>query len=262
MNVLASILIFFGIVTVRDGKTVFFPNPALTDEQAALCAEVLQGSLQLDRTFTTTTDEDGVLMYTWGDDEGRLTQKGLVPYVAYFATSDQKVKITESEAEPHDPMMGMMNAWTLGMAHVRWWAPETTEECTLSVEYYDDSSYKVIAVLEDDEIQVGANGESPTGVKWKIVGIDRTDDEITVEVETDKGPEDHGFDFFLATTEWTEPRETFAYPDESEDDAKLIYSVTRWVHEEDEEICHFEIRERDPELAKTWEVKDFPLKSE
>lgn len=253
--------VFFGVVTVRDGKTVLIRNPELPDAEAEKCEEALEGSLDLDRTFTTTTDDDGELAYEWGDDEGRLTDENLVPYVAYFVTPGQEVHLTAAEAEPHDATMGLMRGWTDGMAQVSWWAPETTEECSISVEYYDDDSYKVVVVLEDDEIKIGANGESPAGVKWKIVSIDKTENETTVNVETDKGPEGHGFDFWTATTEWPEPRKTFAWSEESEDGAKLIYPVSRWAGEE-ETLSRFEIRERDPELAKKWEVKSFALKSE
>ncbi len=253
--------IFFGIVTVRDGKTVLIRNPELAEAEAKECEEALDRFLKLERTFSATTDEDGELAYEWGNDGGRLTDENLVPYVAYFVTPGQEVRLTGAEVEPHDPTMGLMRGWTLGVVHVGWWAPETTEACSITVEYYDDDSYKVVVVLEDDEIKVGANGESPSGVKWEIVSIERTENQAIINVETDKGPEGHGFDFWIATKEWPEPRRSIVWSEESEDGTKLIYPASCWANK-DEELHSFEMRERDPELVKKWEVKNFALKAE
>jgi hypothetical protein len=45
--------IFFGVATVREGKTVLFRNPDLSKAQANTCTQALEGMLDLDRTFTT-----------------------------------------------------------------------------------------------------------------------------------------------------------------------------------------------------------------
>ena len=252
--------IFFGVVTVREGKTVLFQNSDLTEEQVKTCKEALKRFIKLDRTYTTSKDKEGELTYKWGDDEGTLSEGGLVPYIAYFVTPDQFIQIDKANAQPRAQYMTFQRSSTIGFADLRWWAPETTEKCDLSLEYYDDSSYNVIAVLKDDKIAVGTGGTSPDGVNWKIASIEEKEREVVINVETDKGPEGHEFVFWIATKKFKIPRQDSPWTKESEDGEKLIYPASHWAKNK-ADISHFEIRERHPDRIKKWETKGFRLKA-
>ncbi len=251
--------IFFGVVTVRDGKTVLFQNPDLTKEQVALCRDKLKHFLGLDRTFTTSKYEKGGLKYEWGSLKGGLAEDGLVPYVAYFVTPNQYVSLTAGNAEPRALNMIFQRGSTPGIASLRWWAPETTEKCDLSLEYYDDSSYKAVATLKDDEIGPGPSGKSPDGVNWKVTGIEPKGNGLVVKVETDEGPEGHQFVFWIATKRFKTPRQTSPSPQKTEDGKGFVYSVFYMVKSE-EELGYLDIRERLPERTNTWEAKGFLLR--
>jgi hypothetical protein len=255
------VFIFYGVVTVRDGKTVLIQNPELTDEQVTTCKEVFENFLELDRTFSTGKSDDDTLTYTWGDDEGELSEEGLVPYVACFATPGQFIDVTDADAQPRADRMTFQRSSTLGIAQVGWWAPETTETCSVSLQYYDETGYKVVATLEGDELAVGASGTSPDGVAWEITRIEEKENEILINVETEKGPEGHRFVFWIATKKWDKPRQDSPWSEESEDGTKLTYPASRWLMGDDE-VTSFEIRERHPDRIKTWAIEDFALKRE
>lgn len=253
--------IFFGVVTVRDGKTVLFQNPKLSKEQAEKHAETLEHMLDLDRTFTTTRNKEGVLEYKWGAyDEGQITKEGLVPYVAYFATRDQFVDVDEANAKPCVMRMGFSSSTTTRLVMVSWWAPETTKTSDISVAYYPDSSHKTVAVLKGDKIAASAGGTSPDGVKWKITRVEEKKNEVVVTVETSKGPDGHKFVFWTATTKFKTPTRSLSWAKETMDGEGLAYAVSFWA-ESTEELVSLEILERDPDRMKTWAIKGFVLKS-
>jgi len=251
---------FFGVVTVRDGATVLIQNPELSEQQVAACAALLEGKLELDRTFTTSKDAKGELRYTWGDEEDTLLKEGLVPYVAYFVTPGLFIqfKCKDITVTPYEAKMGFSTWSTSDVATAGWWAPETTETCDIAMKYYDDSSYKTVVKLEGDNIAVGASGTSPDGVSWKIASIEEKEDRAIVNVETDKGPEGHRFTFQTVTTNWEKPQDHSPWIEDTEDGKGLLYPVSRWV-ESNEKLVSFEIRERHPDRMKQWEVKGFPL---
>ncbi|MBN1919010.1 MAG: hypothetical protein JW889_13975 [Verrucomicrobia bacterium] len=253
--------LLYGIVTVRDGNTMLCRNPELTDDQVTQCTEMLEGWIDLDRKFSTSTNDDGALAYTWGEDEGMLSQKGLVPCVAYFVTPGQYVALEECEAAPLADEMGISWSVTIGVVQVFWWVPETTESLSLSIKYYDSSSYKRVAFLKGEEIAVDAGGTSPDGVNWNIASIGQEDERLVINVESDRGPDGHRFDFWISTSQSDEPLHEAPWTNESEDGSKLIYPVSPWLTD-DEQMTTFEIRERHPDRAKTWAVKDFALKAE
>jgi hypothetical protein len=253
--------IFFGIVTVRDGKTVLVQNPALSDEQVARCKELIGDALGLDRAFSTAKSEEGGLTYTWGEDEGELSAEGLVPYVAYFVTPDQYVPLEEGTAEPREANMASCTSSVPDVVSVSWWAPETTEKCSVHLEFYDETSYKPVATLKGDEITVGAGGTSPDGVKWEIASIAEEENGVVVNVVTDKGPKGHAFVFWVTTANFDEPQRESPWTDETEDGKRLVYPVSCWADSEDELIC-FQIRERHPDRIKKWDLKDFSLKAD
>ena len=252
--------LFYGIVTVRDGKMVLFQNPALSDEQVAKCAKSLEGFIDLDRTFTTAKDDKGKITYTWGDDEGQLSEAGLVPCAAYYVTPGQYIDVNEVTITPYVGQMGSSTSSTSGMATLRWWAPETTKQCDLALEYYDDSSNKAVAKLEGKAIVLGASGTSPDGVAWKIAGIEEKKGNTEVNVETGKGPDGHEFVFWAATTDWKTPNQMFAWPERTKDRKGFRYSVSCWAETKDE-LVSFEIRERHPDRLKNWAIKAFALKA-
>jgi len=253
--------LFFGIVTVRHGKTVFIQNPKLSEEQATKCQKIACDALELDRAFTTTKNAKGELTYTWGDDEDELTEEGLVPYVAYFATPDQYIPLEEWKAEPRKTNMGSWTSSVPGLITVGWWAPETTEQCSLHLEFYDEAGYNTVATLKGDTIAVGASGTSPDGVSWEIASIEEQDYGVVASVVTDKGPEGHAFVFRVSTTKFEDPHVESPWAKETEDGKKLVYDVTFWADSKDQLAC-LEIRERHPDRITKWELKDFPLGGE
>jgi hypothetical protein len=254
-------LVFYGIVTVRDGKTVLYRNPELSDEQAKACAEAAGAYADLDRTFTTSKNDDGELTYTWGEEEGVLTEPGLVPYVACFVTPGEYISVEEAEGTPRVDAMTSSRMSTLDVAQVAWWAPETTKAVSVSLKYYDSSCYRRVVELKGDEIAAGAKGKSPDGVNWTIASVDRKAGEVVINVETDKGPEGHRFEFWIATKDWEEPRQDSPWTTESDDGSKLIYPVSRYV-DDDDEVTSLAIRELHPDRMKAWSVKDFALETE
>jgi hypothetical protein len=179
--------------------------------------------------------------------------------VAYFATPGQFIDIEEAKAKPCQMRMGFSTSSTTDCAIVSWWAPQTTKACDISVEYYDNSSYKAVATLKGDKIAVGASGTSPDGVSWKITGIEEKEDEVVVTVETSKGPKDHEFDFLTATTDSEIPQRQSPWTDKTEDGKGLIYPVSFWA-ESVKEVASIKIRERHPDRIKKWAVKGFSLK--
>ncbi len=251
--------VFFGVATVREGKTVLFRNPDLSKTQVDTCTQALEGMLDLDRTFTTGTNKEGALEYTWGDDEGELTKAGLVPYEATFATPGEFIDVEEAKAEPCEMRMGFSTSAMTDCVIVSWWAPETTKACDISIEYYDNSSYKTVASLKGNTIAAGAAGTSPDGVSWKIVGVEEKENQVMVTVETSKGPEGHEFDFLTATKDFATPMKQSVWPEPTEDGKGMVYHVSFWA-ESAKEITSLEIRERHPDRIKKWAIKGFALK--
>jgi hypothetical protein len=183
-------LVFFGVVTVRDGEYVLFQNPdlegdALERAQRELAATSLgwgqpvtdEATPLLDRVRRTLRIGEPF------DPLEKPDRAGSVPYRFYAVLPDQPVSLSEVQIDP-DPQHGWDAIQSESCVAVECWLPEDVEDISLSAEYWFADDYEVIARLEGEQLKAGAAGRTTHGMKWRITDLAEKNDSISIGLET------------------------------------------------------------------------------
>lgn len=189
-------LVFFGVVTVRDGRYVLFQNPdlegdALERAQRQLLESGLGGSLDLADKNAPLSDRVLVRLRVGTQyiepkvgDPGH----GLVPHRLYLVSSAESVSLDDREFDPK-PQRALQMSRVKGCVEVRWSTKDEIDSFSFSTAYWFDTDCEVTARLQKAQLVVGAAGRTMFGVKWRINNLIEEADRVTVGLEAGPSPQ-------------------------------------------------------------------------
>jgi hypothetical protein len=189
-------LVFFGVVTVRDGKYVLFQNPDLKGDalEAAQCQLLESGILTGPCLADETASPSDRLLFQLGigaqhvEGQGGEHERGDVPYRIYLISGAQSVSLDDQQIDPNPQRaQGMRTAQ--GCVEVQWWAPEAIESISFSTMYWFDTDCDVTARLEKKQLTVGAAGRTAYGVNWRIIKLSEEKNRIRIGLEASPAPQ-------------------------------------------------------------------------